>query len=49
MTGIVATKNLRKSYARGMVTHDPRAASFATRKLFVDKGDLVNSPWEATA
>jgi putative ABC transport system ATP-binding protein len=32
-----------------MVTHDPRAASFATRKLFVDKGELVNSPPEATA
>ena len=24
-----------------MVTHDPRAADYATRKLFVDKGELV--------
>jgi putative ABC transport system ATP-binding protein len=27
-----------------MVTHDPRAASYATRRLFVDKGELVDSP-----
>jgi putative ABC transport system ATP-binding protein len=27
-----------------MVTHDPRAASYATRRLFVDKGELVNAP-----
>ena len=27
-----------------MVTHDPRAASYATRKLFVDKGELIVSP-----
>jgi putative ABC transport system ATP-binding protein len=27
-----------------IVTHDPRAASYATRQLFVDKGELVGSP-----
>ena len=27
-----------------MVTHDPRAASYATRRLFVDKGELANAP-----
>jgi putative ABC transport system ATP-binding protein len=32
-----------------MVTHDPRAASYATRKVFVDKGELVNSPTEVAA
>jgi putative ABC transport system ATP-binding protein len=29
-----------------MVTHDARAASHATRRLSVDKGDLVDSPIE---
>jgi putative ABC transport system ATP-binding protein len=32
-----------------MVTHDPRAASYATRRLFVDKGELVASPAEVAA
>jgi putative ABC transport system ATP-binding protein len=32
-----------------MVTHDPRAASYATRRLFVDKGELIDSPAEAAA
>src|SRR5690606_3242686 len=32
-----------------MVTHDPRAASYATRRLHVDKGELVDSPAEAAA
>jgi putative ABC transport system ATP-binding protein len=32
-----------------MVTHDPRAASYATRQLFVDKGELVNSATEVAA
>jgi putative ABC transport system ATP-binding protein len=32
-----------------MVTHDPRAASYATRKVFVDKGELVDSPTEVAA
>jgi putative ABC transport system ATP-binding protein len=27
-----------------MVTHDPRAASYATRQLFVDKGELIQPP-----
>ncbi len=27
-----------------MVTHDPRAAEFASRRLYVDKGDLVDAP-----
>jgi putative ABC transport system ATP-binding protein len=27
-----------------IVTHDPRAATFATRQVFVDKGELVASP-----
>jgi putative ABC transport system ATP-binding protein len=27
-----------------VVTHDPRAATFATRQVFVDKGELVASP-----
>jgi putative ABC transport system ATP-binding protein len=32
-----------------MVTHDPRAASYATRRLFVDKGELMDSPSEVAA
>jgi putative ABC transport system ATP-binding protein len=32
-----------------MVTHDPRAASYATRRLFVDKGELIDSPSEVAA
>jgi putative ABC transport system ATP-binding protein len=32
-----------------MVTHDPRAASYATRRLFVDKGELLDSPAEVAA
>jgi putative ABC transport system ATP-binding protein len=32
-----------------MVTHDPRAASYATRQLFVDKGELIDSPSEVAA
>jgi putative ABC transport system ATP-binding protein len=32
-----------------MVTHDPRAATYATRKVFVDKGELVDSPTEVAA
>ena len=27
-----------------MVTHDPRAANFASRRLYVDKGSLANAP-----
>src|SRR6188768_4031863 len=27
-----------------MVTHDPRAANFASRRLYVDKGSLANPP-----
>ena len=27
-----------------MVTHDPRAAGYATRRLYVDKGELVDAP-----
>jgi putative ABC transport system ATP-binding protein len=32
-----------------MVTHDPRAAAYATRRLHVDKGELVDSPAEVAA
>jgi putative ABC transport system ATP-binding protein len=32
-----------------MVTHDPRAAGYATRRLFVDKGELIDSPTEVAA
>jgi putative ABC transport system ATP-binding protein len=32
-----------------IVTHDPRAATFATRTVFVDKGELVASPKGAAA
>jgi putative ABC transport system ATP-binding protein len=32
-----------------MVSHDPRAASYATRRLFVDKGELIDSPSEVAA
>jgi putative ABC transport system ATP-binding protein len=27
-----------------MVTHDPRAADHASRRLYVDKGSLVETP-----
>jgi ABC-type lipoprotein export system ATPase subunit len=27
-----------------MVTHDPRAAHYASRRLYVDKGSLANAP-----
>ena len=39
-------KLLNQQYGKTviMVTHDPRAASYATRKVFVDKGELVDSP-----
>jgi putative ABC transport system ATP-binding protein len=32
-----------------MVTHDPRAASYASRQIFVDKGELIDAPAEAVA
>lgn len=32
-----------------MVTHDPHAAEFASRRLFVDKGELLTSPLGAAA
>jgi len=32
-----------------MVTHDPRAADHASRRLYVDKGSLVEAPAGATA
>jgi ABC-type lipoprotein export system ATPase subunit len=41
--------NLRKGKTVIMVTHDPRAASYATRKLLADKGELVNPPPELAA
>jgi ABC-type lipoprotein export system ATPase subunit len=32
-----------------MVTHDPRAAEYAARRLYVDKGVLVDAPMGAAA
>jgi putative ABC transport system ATP-binding protein len=36
-------QQLNREHGKTMVTHDPRAASYATRQLFVDNGELVNA------
>jgi putative ABC transport system ATP-binding protein len=40
--GLLQMLNQRQGKTVVMVTHDPRAAAFASRKLYVDKGALVN-------
>lgn len=40
--GLLQMLNQRQAKTIVMVTHDPRAAAFASRKLYVDKGALVN-------
>jgi putative ABC transport system ATP-binding protein len=47
--GLLTLLNQQQGKTIVMVTHDPRAASYATRRLFVDKGELIDSPAEAAA
>jgi putative ABC transport system ATP-binding protein len=47
--GLLQLLNQKQGKTIVMVTHDPRAASYATRRLFVDKGELVDSPAEVAA
>jgi putative ABC transport system ATP-binding protein len=42
LLGLLQMLNQRQGKTVVMVTHDPRAAAFASRKLYVDKGALVN-------
>jgi len=45
---LIKTLNQKQGKTIIMVTHDPRAAAYASRKLYVDKGVLVAEP-ERTA
>jgi len=45
--GLLQLLNQRYSKTVIMVTHDPKAASFARRQLQVDKGQLVSAPSSA--
>jgi putative ABC transport system ATP-binding protein len=47
--GLLQTLNREHHKTVIMVTHDPRAASYATRQLFVDKGELADSAAGAAA
>jgi putative ABC transport system ATP-binding protein len=47
--GLLQLLNRKQGKTIVMVTHDPRAASYATRRLFVDKGELIDSPAEVAA
>lgn len=47
--GLLQLLNTEHAKTIIMVTHDPRAAEYASRRLFVDKGVLVDSPTGAAA
>ncbi len=47
--GLLQLLNTKQGKTIVMVTHDPRAADHASRRLFVDKGLLVESPEHAAA
>ncbi len=42
--GLLQLLNTRQGKTIVMVTHDPRAADHASRRLYMDKGSLVESP-----
>jgi putative ABC transport system ATP-binding protein len=47
--GLLQLLNQKQGKTIVMVTHDPRAADHASRRLFMDKGSLVESPEHAAA
>ena len=47
--GLLQTLNRQYGKTIIMVTHDPKAASYASRQLQVDKGQLVDAPAKAVA
>jgi putative ABC transport system ATP-binding protein len=46
---LIKVLNQKQSKTVVMVTHDPRAAAYATRTLYVDKGRLTTAPQRAAA
>jgi putative ABC transport system ATP-binding protein len=46
---LIKLLNQKQSKTIVMVTHDPRAAAYATRTLYVDKGRLTTAPERAAA
>jgi putative ABC transport system ATP-binding protein len=42
--GLLQTLSREHGKTIVMVTHDPLAAAFATRRLYLDKGDLIDEP-----
>jgi putative ABC transport system ATP-binding protein len=47
--GLLQLLNNKQGKTIVMVTHDPRAADHASRRLYVDKGSLVAAPEGAAA
>ncbi|HEY2419270.1 MAG TPA: ATP-binding cassette domain-containing protein, partial [Steroidobacteraceae bacterium] len=47
--GLLQTLNRQYGKTVIMVTHDPKAASYASRQLQVDKGQLVDGSAQAVA
>jgi putative ABC transport system ATP-binding protein len=47
--GLLQLLNQKQGKTIVMVTHDPRAADHASRRLYVDKGSLVEAPSSAAA
>src|ERR1700730_18151838 len=47
--GLLQTLNRKYGKTIIMVTHDPKAASYASRQLHVDKGQLMDEPAKAVA
>jgi putative ABC transport system ATP-binding protein len=47
--GLLQLLNAKQGKTIVMVTHDPRAADHASRRLYMDKGSLVESPEHAAA
>jgi len=47
--GLLQTLNRQYGKTIIMVTHDPKAASYASRQLHVDKGQLMDEPAKAVA
>ena len=47
--GLLQTLNREQGKTVVMVTHDPKAAEFATHQLYLDKGELVSRSTKAVA
>jgi putative ABC transport system ATP-binding protein len=47
--GLLQLLNQKQGKTIVMVTHDPRAADHASRRLYVDKGSLIEAPVGAAA